>query len=439
MAENSNHQDSVLLDPLRWFVRLRWGAAGAVVAAALIDSLWLKWFEHSLQALWVGLVIFGYNALFSLVLRSLAGGTPRNSVLTALAWGQIVPDLACLTLLTAWTGGPHSPLLGFYVFHMVIASMLLPPPTAYGGVAASALMLLAGLWATEQWPPQQSESLILLGWLIMLIAVAYLAGHITRGLSKHQRRVLRQERRIRAMSDELRRQNQAMVQQDKMAAMGVLAAGVAHEITNPLASMDSLLQLIQRRGDRPDGASLRKMKEQVDRINQTVRQLTHFAHPGDCRRHKISIDRIVARTMRMVQYDRRLRDVKLDIQNDLPANAGWIVAQPHAIEQVLVNLILNALDAMADEPRPQLNLHAWRQNGKCFIDVADNGHGIEPDHIDRIFEPFFTTKPVGKGTGLGLAVSYRLIRSHGGDIKAQSDGRGATFTISLPEIASSQS
>ncbi|MHC4715809.1 MAG: sensor histidine kinase, partial [Planctomycetota bacterium] len=355
MPEKNIHQDSALLDELRLFVRLRWGAAAAVVVGALANSLWLKWFDHSYQPLYVGLAIFGYNALFSLLVRSLAGGRQRSSSLAVLAWGQILPDLACLTLLTAWTGGVRSPMLGFYVFHMVIASMLLPHPTAYGGVAASGIMLLMGLKYTGQWPPQRLDSLILIGWLIMLLAVVYLASHITRSLSRHRSRLLRQKRRIRAMSDELRRQNQAMVQQDKMAAMGVLAAGVAHEITNPLASMDSLLQLIQRRPDRANGEALWKMKEQIDRINQTVRQLTHFAHPGDARRQRISIDRIVARTLKMVQYDRRLQDVRLDIRKDVPAQAGWVVAQPHAVEQVLVNLILNALDAMADEPHPRLN------------------------------------------------------------------------------------
>jgi two-component system C4-dicarboxylate transport sensor histidine kinase DctB len=102
------------------------------------------------------------------------------------------------------------------------------------------------------------------------------------------------------------------------------------------------------------------------------------------------------------------------------------------LEQVLVNIILNALDAMADGPSPRMEIRAGRQDEQCFISVSDNGHGITPQDLDHLFDPFFTTKPVGKGTGLGLAISYRLIRSQGGTIEVESQGKGATFTIRLP-------
>ncbi len=423
-------RDSALLDQLAWFVRLRWGAGLVAVTGALIDRLWLGWYPHSPGMLWVSVAILAYNALLYIRIRSLTGVSSGRAALGALAWTQILLDLVSLTLLTIWTGGVHSPLLGFYVFHMVIASLLLQHPAAYVGTAAAGLMLLPALWATDQLPTRRGDALLLLGWMVMLLTVAYLAGTITRNLTRHRLRVMRQQGRIRAMSDQLRRNEKAMAQQEKMGAIGVLAAGIAHEITNPLAGIDSLLQLIQRHPDRVRQDDLAKMKEQVHRINQIVRQLTSFAHAGEAPRQRVSVGRAVEETLRMAHFDRRMRNV--DVHVDIPASPSYVRVQPHTIEHVLVNLILNAVDAMADEPQPRLSIRVSRQGGECVIEVSDNGCGIPAADMDRIFEPFFTSKPVGKGTGLGLAVSYGLIRSHGGRIKAESPGKGAKFTVSFP-------
>ncbi len=223
-----------------------------------------------------------------------------------------------------------------------------------------------------------------------------------------------------------------MVQHEKMVAMGQLAAGVAHEIANPLASMDSALQLMQRNPDRLSGQVVEKLREQIKRINLTVRQMTDFAHPGDQQWQKTTIDEIVMRSLQMLRFDHRLRSAHLKIQRELPKGAGAVNTRPHAVEQVLVNLILNALDAMADQSEPRLDLRVYRQGQVCLVDVQDNGHGIAPEDIDHIFEPFFTTKPVGTGTGLGLTISYTTTRDHGGTIDVESSTEGTKFTISLP-------
>jgi len=106
---------------------------------------------------------------------------------------------------------------------------------------------------------------------------------------------------------------------------------------------------------------------------------------------------------------------------------------PQALQQVLVNLVINALDAMAATERPVLTLRTQRRDGWCVVEVTDNGHGIDPHHMPRLFEPFFTTKPVGKGTGLGLSISYSLTQRQGGSISVRSrTGDGTTFTLRLP-------
>ncbi len=438
MKERQDPQHhGLLFSQLRWFMRLRWGAGGAVVLAGLVDHYWLEWYCPSTKMAWLGMVILGYNFLLRMMLRSSSDRPGRPGVLMAMAWVQIGADLFCLTLLILWTGGTASPLIGFSVFHMVIASLLLPRVMAYGGAAIMAGMLTAGLFLTGQHPAGRVETLVLLGTTVTLLITVYLASNITRSLRLHQRRVLRQNYLIHSMSRKLRRQRQMMAQQDKMAAMGQMAAGIAHEIANPLASMKTLLQLIQRRPERLQG-NAGKLKEQIDRINQTVRQLTHFAHPAEREVARVSIEDVVECALQMVQFDRRIQEVQIHVRRDIAPGGGQVNARPHALEQVLVNLILNALDAMADQHAPRLDIRLWQRDDLCFIDVTDNGQGIAPEHLDHLFEPFFTTKKIGKGTGLGLAISYSTVHDHGGNMEVQSSGEGAKFTVSLPTADAAQ-
>ena len=290
--------------------------------------------------------------------------------------------------------------------------------------------LACGLLAFGRWPDMEHMP-ILLGWALMLASTVFLANHVTQNMRRHRQRVLQQNRRIRGMSDQLRRQGQAMIQHEKMVAMGQMAAGVAHEITNPLASMDSMLQLLQRKPDRITGDSADKLREQVTRISNIVRQLTQFAHPPEAQWQTMSVGDLVEQSLQMVRFDQRIRQVRLDVR--ISPQAQLVLAQPQAIEQVLVNIILNALDAMTGVTEPRLEIRAGCHDGECRIEIADNGHGIAAENMNRLFEPFFTTKPVGKGTGLGLSISYSMVRQHGGRIEVQSQpNQGARFTICLP-------
>ena len=426
------HRHVPLVGQLRWFIRLRWIAAAVLIAAGLANQWWLGWYPEPLKISLLGGVLLAWNLLLRLAIRPRARWSRRRPALVALALVQIVADLGCLTVLVLWTGGTTSPVLGFFVFHMVITSLLLRAQVAYGTAAVSGVMLTGGLWLSGQYPFELTKALVLLGWMLTLLITVYLTSTITRMLRQHQRRVLRQSYRIRSMSRRLRRQQQAMMQRDKMAAMGQMAAGVAHEIANPLASMDSLLQLIQRKPDHANAQTVGKLREQIDRINRIVRELTHFAHPASQRKQRVSIDEVVGRALQLIRFDHRIRDVKMEIHRDLPAGPGYVTARPHALEQVLVNLILNALDAVAERPQPGLDVRVGQAGRECFVEVADNGHGISPEHMGHLFEPFFTTKAAGKGTGLGLAISYQTVRDHGGTIEVETSEKGSTFTVRLP-------
>jgi C4-dicarboxylate-specific signal transduction histidine kinase len=156
-----------------------------------------------------------------------------------------------------------------------------------------------------------------------------------------------------------------------------------------------------------------------------------FAHPTEVVAQQMPLNDIVEQAIAMVRFDPRLK--KTDLRREFDPSSGVVSMSPQALQQVVINLIINALDAMAATESAVLTLRTQRRDGWCAVEVADNGHGIDPQHMPRLFEPFFTTKPVGKGTGLGLSISYSLMQRQGGSISVRSQSRrGTTFTLRLP-------
>ena len=414
-----------LLAQLRWFVGLRW-VAGVAVLLTSAAALWLAQDVHAAVRAGVGGFILAYNVLLWAVLRRDAGQR-----LIALAWTQLLLDLACLTVLALLTGGARSHVLGFFVFHVVFAALLLPRRMSYAVAAVAAAMLALGLWAARQWPAP-ADRLPMLGWVVTLFVTAWLANTITRSLRRQRRRLSRQNRRIRAMTRKLRRQQQGMIQQEKLAAAGRMAAGVAHEVANPLASMDALLQMMERRPEKLKPENVATLREQVARINKVVRQMTSFAHPGEGQWESVSLNEVVDKALAVVRFDPRGKGAR--IERDLAADSPTVHAVPEALQQVVINLAINALDALEGVEGGTLTIRTASAGGSARIEVIDNGHGIPPANRRRLFEPFFTTKPVGKGTGLGLSISYTLIQQHGGSIDVESRGHaaGARFIVNLP-------
>lgn len=415
-----------------WFIRLRWFAAIAILSGGIINVSWLSWYQFNLQIFFTGVFILAYNLILRvLIARHVVTPTNRLSLISS-AWIQIILDLGCLSMLTCWTGVWFSPLLGFFVFHMVFASLLLPQIMAWGAAAVAMSMLFGTFWATGNWPLIYQHYSIAIGWVATLIITVYIANQITMSLRRQRRRLVRKNRRIRQMTMRLKKQQLAMIQQEKMVAMGQMAAGIAHEIANPLASMDSVLQLMKRHPEVPRPGAVKTLSEQVGRVNQIIRQMTEFAHPNDSDGQVLPMNEIVEGALHMVRFDRRIKRVKVICDLNNPSS-GSFCAFPQALQQVLVNLIMNALAALEDKDEPILRLSTACIDKFCHITVGDTGSGIEAQHLDRIFEPFFTTKPLGKGTGLGLSISYNLIQKLGGSIEVESVvGKGTTFYIKLP-------
>jgi len=244
-------------------------------------------------------------------------------------------------------------------------------------------------------------------------------------------KVLGRSQIIRDIS-ELQTIEHQMRQSDRLATLGQLAAGVAHEIGNPLTSISSLVQLLERRVQDEDHISkLGRIRANIERITKIVHELVDFTRPQGTDVQAVQINDVVQNAVGLMSYDNRSQKIKIDL--DLSPNLPRIKASPDKLHQVIVNLLVNAFDAMK-EGGGQILITTTIDGSSVTIKVTDNGGGMNPEVMDKIFEPFFTTKDVGKGTGLGLSVSHGIINSMNGSLNVTSlPGEGATFLIEIPK------
>lgn len=235
---------------------------------------------------------------------------------------------------------------------------------------------------------------------------------------------------IRLVHDvtEIRRMEEQMSNSEKLASIGRLAAGIAHEIGNPLTSVFSFVQILQdMEEDEFKKDSLKTICFHVNRISETLKQLSGFSKMPVCETRECSINEIIETSINLIQYDKRAKDI--EIVRELGEGIPVVAADGNQLSQVFVNLILNAIDAMPDGGR--LTVASAAAGDEVEITFADTGIGIPPEDLTRIFDPFYTTKE--KGTGLGLSVSYAIIGKMDGMMSVKSEsGRGTTFTIRIP-------
>ncbi|MHA6297185.1 sensor histidine kinase [Devosia sp. CAU 1758] len=247
--------------------------------------------------------------------------------------------------------------------------------------------------------------------------------------------------RVRAEKAE-RDAQEGLVQAAKLASLGQALAGVAHEVSQPVAAlathMASARLLEQRRGRSDLGPILSAMDKVVDRLATLTGHLKTFARKETQVAMAADIGTVIANALDLT--DHRLRQAGVDIEYRRPRPPIGVSANPVHLEQVLINLIANAADAMQDASLRVLSIGVTSEGGTASISIADTGSGIAPGDMSTLFDPFFTTKPAGKGLGLGLAISYGLVRDSGGTITVRSrPGKGSTFTINLPAIVADSS
>src|SRR5438105_12590979 len=227
-----------------------------------------------------------------------------------------------------------------------------------------------------------------------------------------------------------------LVQSEKLAAVGQLVSGVAHELNNPLTSIAGLSEFLleQKELGKKDRGHLQVIQEQAERASRIVRNLLTFARKGGGERVPVDLNDVIRRTLSLTAYDLKLKDIV--VERELSGALPDVFGDRHGLQQVVLNLVTNAAHAVAENPRERprdITVSTWF-DGQVHLRVADTGPGISDETAQSVFTPFFTTKEPGKGTGLGLSITYSIVESHGGQITLEPRGPrgGAAFRVDLP-------
>jgi PAS domain S-box-containing protein len=232
------------------------------------------------------------------------------------------------------------------------------------------------------------------------------------------------------------RMEEQMTRADKLASIGELSAGIAHEINNPLGIILGYAQLLLR--SQSEGTEtyddLKTIEKHVKSCKVIVEDLLNFARSSKPEKDAVDIHALIDDVVDFIQQ--HAGSMQLTINKDYDLSLPRLVLDEKKIKQVFINLIMNAKHAVNDKGVIQIMTRFDRKSGQVQLEVSDNGSGIDSRNVKKIFDPFFTTKPTGEGTGLGLSVSYGIVKNHGGDIRVHSTvGKGTTFTIALPAVA----
>lgn len=225
-----------------------------------------------------------------------------------------------------------------------------------------------------------------------------------------------------------------LMQTDKMAGLGQLVSGIAHELNNPLTGIMGFAQLLLGRGlTQPQAADARLIYEEAERAARIVKNLLLFARDARPERDRVQLNEIVEKTLALRNYELRVENISLsmDLEDSLPP----IIANPAQLQQVFLNLVVNAEQAIRHGAgEGNIYVRTWQPSrGRVALEIADTGPGIPVDVMPRIFDPFFTTKPAGLGTGLGLSIAFGILKAHEGEISVDSTpGHGAAFRVELP-------
>jgi two-component system NtrC family sensor kinase len=341
-----------------------------------------------------------------------------------------------ITLLCYHDTGLTSPFRWYYLLSLICCSIRYRSAVAWWTVAFHSLSFLCLAQILKS--PALGESTVPLTLTIMVWvtwASSSLAGslhaageeleHLNIELASAREDL---EKRVAERTDALRASQARVIQQEKMAAFGLLAAGIAHEVGNPLAALSSLVQILKRRG--PDAYTAEKLDlaaRQLQRIERTIRELIDFSRPASTVATRVRIAEVVDEALGIAKYYQRTK--QRSITTSLPADLPAVVGVRDYLTQVVLNLVLNAIDATNEQGR--IHVAAATDDGFLVLSVGDDGRGVSVADRCRLFQPFFTTK--SHGTGLGLFVSRQILEESAGTLSFESEpGQGSTFYVRLP-------
>lgn len=425
--------DDMTLKPLRWdlaaesiVVKIRW--FGVVVGYVLVQT---RTGLHNPAAVRAFLALgAGYAAL------DLAFWSMGEVFLRRLPLFVSFMESVFIALLCYHDTGLESPFRWYYLLSLICCAIRYPAAVTWWTLGFHSVSLLTLAWIlglSGSHGPSLALTLVIMAWVTgasaSLAGLLRAAGEQLRDLNAELVRVRADlEVRVEERSDALRTSQARVIQQEKMAAFGLLAAGIAHEVGNPLAALSSLIQMLKRRG--PDPYTSEKLDlagRQLHRIERTIRELVDFSRPGSRAVTRIRIGEVVDEALGIAKYYQRTKE--RTISTEIPSSLPPVQVVRDHLVQVVLNLVLNAIDATDDQGHIKLQ---GRAEGRWVVlSIRDDGRGVSLADRCRLFQPFFTTKP--HGTGLGLFVSRQILEEFSGTLTFRSEpGEGSTFTIQLP-------
>ena len=316
----------------------------------------------------------------------------------------------------------------------------------------AAILILFGTWLLSRYLVKPVNKIIRLTEQIAqgeLDAIAHLTdrneiGQLSAALSRmaerlneEKQKVLDQIRSLEEKNLQLQQAQQEIIQSEKLASVGRLAAGVAHEIGNPIGIILGYIQLLltHRLDEQEKTDCLQRMNAETERVNGIIRNLLDYAQPSAEHTEALDLNRIIEETHALISYQKKYQHITVSF--DLDQGIPLVTSDEKLLRQILINLTLNALDAMPQEGTLGYKTAEEQISGRTCVSftLTDSGTGITPDNIGKIFDPFFTTKEPGKGTGLGLSNVQRIVDAMGGKIRVTSTpGQGTAFTVLFPVI-----
>jgi signal transduction histidine kinase len=410
-------------------VKIRW--FGLLVGYLLVN---LESHDSTRQAILNAILTLGaaYTLLdtyLSVRGRVFLGGSPL---------GISLMEGSFIGLLCYFDRGLDSPFRYYYFLSLICCAIRHASHVTYATCAlhccSYGLLYLALPPEGQQLVPF-ALTLVILGWVtwasiamaLLLKRVGDYLGQLNQALRENK---IELEARIAERTRELQEAQAHVLHQEKMAAFGLLAAGIAHEVGNPLTSISSMVQILQRRETDPYTLNkLALVSGQLQRIRSTLRELIEFSRPASSERTRVSLSEIIDEALNIAKYYKRTRG-RISSPS-LPPDLPPLYAVRDQLVQVILNLVLNAIDATDRDGRIDLGVN--RRAQAVEVSVRDTGTGIVPEHAARLFQPYFTTKK--HGTGLGLFVTRQLVTEHGGEVTFESRrGGGTIFRIFLPLV-----
>ena len=449
-------REQELFSRLEWFVKLRWLFLLALAAVLFFARAFFHLEVHLFPILIISAAVLVYNLgflVFHWRVKARAGQlTSRNLRLEANF--QIGLDLRALVMLIHYSGGIENPFVFFFVFHMIMGSILLSHLDIWYHLAGTIFFLFSflglsyigliehyhieGFASSQLW----SNTPYLLAGAVSFAATLVLTVYMTSSISRSVRnrevelfyaknQLEKKSRELEQANQELIRQQNLLIQSEKLASLGKLSAGIAHELNNPMTGILSFAHFI--RDACPDLDQVQHdisvVIRETERCKKIIKGLLDFARQSQPEKKVSDLLKVLAKTINLVEHHKDFKNIEIirDFDEAIPP----LMFDQDQLQQVFMNLIVNAQEAMPEGGTLYIRARLDIQLERIEIKIKDTGPGMDEETMTKIFDPFFTTKEMG--TGLGLSISMGIIQNHGGILEVKSaPGEGSTFTVKLP-------